>query len=262
VLLIIIIAMAAGKNLPALLEILLLQHTSVSAGSRYTIITLTGYTITAIGAVRLQHPRPDLGAGAMAGGGAQRRHRLRPAGDRRQLHQRPDHPVRAPVRVGDIVTIGDTTGVVTKIEIRATTIRNWDRKELLVPNKEFITGRLLNWTLTDQINRIVITVGASSTAAIPARPATAGEVAAENERVLDDPAPLINFEGFGDNALRLVLRCYLDHGISLAPSRVAPGHRRQVPRRRHRHRLPAARHPSARIGATTPIPPTTRSRTA
>jgi potassium efflux system protein len=46
-----------------------------------------------------------------------------------------------PVRVGDIVTVGDTDGVVTKIQIRATTIRNWDRKELLVPNKEFVTGR-------------------------------------------------------------------------------------------------------------------------
>jgi potassium efflux system protein len=64
-----------------------------------------------------------------------------------------------PVRVGDIVTVGDTDGVVTKIRIRATTIRNWDRKELLVPNKEFITGRLLNWSLSDQMTRVVIIVG-------------------------------------------------------------------------------------------------------
>jgi len=56
-----------------------------------------------------------------------------------------------PIRVGDTVTVGDTDGVVTKIRIRATTIRNWDRKELLVPNKEFVTGRLLNWSLSDWI---------------------------------------------------------------------------------------------------------------
>ena len=45
-----------------------------------------------------------------------------------------------PVRVGDIVTVGGTDGVVTKIQIRATTNRNWDRNELLVPNNEFVTG--------------------------------------------------------------------------------------------------------------------------
>jgi potassium efflux system protein len=64
-----------------------------------------------------------------------------------------------PIRVGDTVTVGDTDGVVTKIRIRATTIRNWDRKELLVPNKEFVTGRLLNWSLSDPVTRIVLVVG-------------------------------------------------------------------------------------------------------
>jgi potassium efflux system protein len=64
-----------------------------------------------------------------------------------------------PVRVGDVVTIGGATGTVSRIQIRATTIRNWDQQELLVPNKQFITGDLLNWSLTDAINRVVITVG-------------------------------------------------------------------------------------------------------
>ena len=64
-----------------------------------------------------------------------------------------------PIRVGDIVTVGDKEGTVTRIRIRATTIRDWDGKELLVPNKEFITGRLLNWTLSDTQTRVVINVG-------------------------------------------------------------------------------------------------------
>lgn len=59
------------------------------------------------------------------------------------------------MRVGDVVTVGDTDGVVTRIQIRATTIRNWARNELLVPNKEFITLRLLNWSLSDQTTRII-----------------------------------------------------------------------------------------------------------
>ena len=53
-----------------------------------------------------------------------------------------------PARVGDVITIGGASGTVTRIRIRATTIRDWDRKELVVPNKELITGRVLNWTLT------------------------------------------------------------------------------------------------------------------
>jgi potassium efflux system protein len=64
-----------------------------------------------------------------------------------------------PIRVGDVVTIGDTTGAVSKIRIRATTIRDWGKQEFLVPNKEFITCRLLTWTLSDNLNRVTITVG-------------------------------------------------------------------------------------------------------
>ena len=64
-----------------------------------------------------------------------------------------------PFRIGDLVTIGDTSGRVNRIRIRATTILDWDRRELIVPNKEFITGKLINWSLTDQTTRIGVSVG-------------------------------------------------------------------------------------------------------
>jgi potassium efflux system protein len=68
-----------------------------------------------------------------------------------------------PIRVGDVVTIGNTDGVVTRIRIRATTIRDFDRKELLVPNKEVISGRLLNgrrlWILSTPRRRRKTGVG-------------------------------------------------------------------------------------------------------
>jgi hypothetical protein len=113
------------------------------------------------------------------------------------------------VRVGDIVTVGDTDGVVTKIQIRATTIRNWDRKELLVPNKEFVTGRLLNWSLSDQMTRVVVVVGVAYGSDVDKALALMREAAEEHEHVLDDPAPVLSFEGFGDNSLTLILRAYL-----------------------------------------------------
>jgi len=113
-----------------------------------------------------------------------------------------------PIRVGDIVTVGDTDGVVTRIRIRATTIRNWDRKELLVPNKEFITGRLLNWSLSDQMTRVVIVVGVAYGSDVDKALELMAEAAQEHEHVLDDPKPVLSFEGFGDNSLTLLLRAY------------------------------------------------------
>jgi potassium efflux system protein len=115
-----------------------------------------------------------------------------------------------PVRVGDVVTVGDTDGVVTKIRIRATTIRNWDRKELLVPNKEFITGRVLNWSLSDHVTRLMVPVGVAYGTDVDRALALMREAAEEHPRVLDDPKPVLSFESFGDNSLTLVLRAFID----------------------------------------------------
>jgi potassium efflux system protein len=111
--------------------------------------------------------------------------------------------------VGDVVTVGDTDGVVARIQIRATTIRTWDRLELLVPNKEFITGRLLNWSLSDQTTRLKIPVGVAYGSDVQKAMALMNEAAEENKSVLDDPKPSIIFEAFGDNTLNLVLRCFV-----------------------------------------------------
>lgn len=204
------LATVAARNLPALVEILLLR-TSVSPGSRYAVKTLTGYVITAIAGLsifstlglswdQVQWLVAALGVGI--GFGLQEIVANFISGII-ILFERP-------VRVGDVVTIGDTTGAVSRIQIRAITIRNWDKQELLVPNKEFITGRLLNWTLTDTMNRIVVPVGVDYGADVAQALALMREVAENHPLVLEDPAPLITFEGFGDNALQLVLRCYLD----------------------------------------------------
>ena len=211
VLVIVFIATVAARNLPALLEILLLQSASVSAGGRYAIKTLVSYFITAVAFLlafstmgfswsQVQWLVAALGVGI--GFGLQEIVANFISG-LIILFERP-------VRVGDIVTIGETTGVVTNIQIRATTIRNWDKQELLVPNKEFITERLLNWTLTDQQNRITIPIGIEYGSDTKLALSLLRQIAEQHVKVLDDPAPLVSFEGFGDNALTVILRCYLD----------------------------------------------------
>ena len=208
--LVIIIGIAATRRLPALLEIVLLARLNISAGSRYAIAKLTQYSIFAIGVVTvfnllggswsgIQWLVAALGVGI--GFGLQEIVANFICGII-LLFERP-------IRLGDVVTIGDTDGVVTKIQIRSTTIRNWDGKELLVPNKEFITGRLLNWTLSDPITRIVIPVGIAYGTDVTQAIKLIQEAATEHERVLDEPPTMVSFEGFGDSSLTIVLRCFV-----------------------------------------------------
>ena len=200
------------KQLPAVLEIVLLHSTNMTAPGRYTATSMTNYLIVTAGAVlvsltigvewsKLQWLVAALGVGI--GFGLQEIVANFISG-LIILFERP-------IRVGDVVTVGDTDGIVTKIRIRATTIRNWDRKELLVPNKEFITGRLLNWSLSDQVTRIVIVVGVAYEADVDRAHELMIEAAEENEYVMEDPNPIVSFEGFGDNALTLLLRAYVDN---------------------------------------------------
>jgi potassium efflux system protein len=114
-----------------------------------------------------------------------------------------------PIRVGDVVTAGDVTGAVTKIRIRATTITNWDRKELIIPNKEFVTGRVMNWTLSDQVNRVTINVGVAYGTDAATVLEILEQIAEEHPQILDDPAPIISFEEFGASSLNFALRACL-----------------------------------------------------
>ena len=200
----------AMKRFPALLEILLLQRVRMTAGSRYTITTLTTYVIVGVGVVvffkvigtdwsKVQWLLAALSVGI--GFGLQEIVANFISGII-ILFERP-------IRVGDVVTVGGADGVVTRIQIRATTIRTWDRQELLVPNKEFITGRLLNWSLSDQTTRIKVPVGVAYGSDVEKAMLLMDEAAAENTNVLKEPSPSILFEAFGDNTLNLVLRCFV-----------------------------------------------------
>ena len=112
--------------------------------------------------------------------------------------------------MGDRVTVGDIEGNVSRIQARATTIQTWDRQELLVPNKEFITGPLLNWSLSDRISRLVVNVGIAYGSDVTRALEIVHRVALEEEKVLDEPAPFVTLESFGDNSLNLRLRCFMD----------------------------------------------------
>lgn len=205
-----ILAIVAAQNIPGLIEMSLLRGLPFEPGFRYAIASLARYVILVVGLA--------VSLGIVGIGWAQMQWLFAAAslGLGFGLQEIFANFVSGiiilferPIRVGDVITIGDVSGKVSKIRMRATTITNWDRKELIVPNKEFITGRLLNWTLSDQVNRVVIEVGvAYGSDTILTRDLLLAAAEA-NEFVLTDPAPLATFEGFGDSTLNYVLRVFL-----------------------------------------------------
>ncbi|MEM9800822.1 MAG: mechanosensitive ion channel domain-containing protein, partial [Planctomycetota bacterium] len=150
----------AIRNVTSVLELLLFRRFQLGSGERYAIATLVKYLITLIGlAVAFQEIGLSWGklqwlvAGVSVGLGFGLQEIFANfISGITLLFERP-------VRVGDWVTLDDVEGVVSKIRIRATTIRDRDLKELIVPNREFITGRFINWTLSDPVSRIVVPVG-------------------------------------------------------------------------------------------------------
>jgi potassium efflux system protein len=201
---------AAARHLPSIVHVVLREQLNVSPGALYTVTTLSGYVISVVGGImvvsilgfkwsQIQWLVAALGVGI--GFGLQEIVANFISG-LIILFERP-------IRVGDIVTVGNTDGMVTRIRIRATTIRDFDRKELLVPNKEFISGQLLNWSLSDPVTRIIVPVGIAYGSDVQAAMDLMELAARQNAMVLEDPAPLVTFESFGDDSLRLNLRCFV-----------------------------------------------------
>ncbi|MCB1086567.1 MAG: mechanosensitive ion channel, partial [Verrucomicrobiae bacterium] len=114
-----------------------------------------------------------------------------------------------PIRVGDIVTVAGVDGVVSRIRIRATTITNWDRKEFVVPNKEFVTGTLMNWTLSSPVTRLVFPVGIAYGSDTDQAQKILLKIARTHSQVMSDPEPTAVFEQFGDSTLNFTLRCFV-----------------------------------------------------
>ena len=206
----VVLTTIAAKNLPGLIEIGLLSRTQIDAASRYAITSVLRYAIVITGTViglglfglrwsQLQWMAAALTVGL--GFGLQEIFANFVSG-LILLFERP-------FRVGDVITIGELSGRVTRIRTRATTIVDFDNKEIVVPNKSFITGQLINWTLSDTTTRVTIKVGV----AYGTKPELVSELlrqaASENALVLADPEPRSLFMAFGASSLDFELRVFV-----------------------------------------------------
>ncbi len=210
-LLAIVVTVVTVKNIGALLDIILLQRLALQADATYAIKTVTRYAIAGVGIVfatgllgiswgKLQWLVAALGVGL--GFGLQEIVANFVSGII-VLAERP-------IRIGDIVTVGDVSGTVTRIRARATSVIDFDNKEVLIPNKAFITERVVNWTLTNQTTRLLIKVGIAYGSDIEAAQRVMYLAVRANPDVLVEPPYSVFFVGFGDSALNFEIRAYVD----------------------------------------------------
>jgi small-conductance mechanosensitive channel len=115
-----------------------------------------------------------------------------------------------PVQVGDTIEVGDLQGEIKHIGIRASTVRTWHGSDIIVPNAQFISEKVTNWTLRDQLRRIDLQVGVSYGTAPKQVIELLEKVAEANPRVLRNPPPTCLFMGYGDSSINFELRAWTD----------------------------------------------------
>ncbi len=203
------VTVLACRNLPGVLDLAVFQRLPLDAGARYAATAVTQYVVAAIGVVLCfrqigiswQSVQWLVAAMTVGLGFGLQEIFANFVSGLILLFERP-------IRVGDVVTIGDVTGTVTRIRIRATTVCDWDHKELIVPNREFVTGKLVNWTLTNPNLRVVIRVGIAYGSDTRLATRLLEEVAVAHPLVLADPPPTVVFAAFGENSLDFELRVF------------------------------------------------------
>ncbi len=198
------------KDVPGLLEYSVLRRMRLDKGALYAISTITRYalTILGLGAVSgilgIQWSQVQWLAAALTFGigfGLQEIFANFASGLILLLDRT--------IRVGDAVSVGELSGRVSNIQMRATTITLWDRSEMIVPNKEFITSKLVNWTLSYPETRVDVKVGVAYGSDLELVRKVLLEVGNANPHVLNDPPVDVFLMAFADSAINFELRAFV-----------------------------------------------------
>ena len=127
------------------------------------------------------------------------------------------------IKPGDVIEIEGTFGWINSLRSRYISVITRDRKEILIPNEDFITNKVINWSFTDRVVRIKADVGVSYSTDIPEAIRICKEATMDIPRVLVDPAPNCLLKEFGDSSINLQIRFWIDdapQGVSNVRSEV------------------------------------------
>jgi potassium efflux system protein len=209
--LVLFVTTVATKNVGGMLDIILLRRLELQADANYAIKTIVRYVIVGIGAVtasnlvgiewsKAQWLVAALGVGL--GFGLQEIvanfvSGLIVLGER-------------PIRIGDVVTVGNVSGTVSRIRARATMVTDFENKEVLIPNKAFITERVVNWTLSSGVTRLLLPVGVAYGTDPEKVQRLLLDMVRAHPDVLAEPAPSVFFTAFGPSSLDFEIRVFVD----------------------------------------------------
>lgn len=209
-LLILAVGWSLARNVPGIVELLLSPAQRISASARYTISTLLRYGVTIVATLaglsllglrwsQLQWMAAALTVGL--GFGLQEIFANFVSGLILLVER--------PFRVGDTITIDGISGSVKRIRTRATVVQDWDNKEIIIPNKTFLTSQVTNWTLSDDVTRVTLPVGVAYGSPIARVHELLVQAAQEQPDVLKDPPPRSWFMAFGNSTLDFELRVFV-----------------------------------------------------
>ena len=118
--------------------------------------------------------------------------------------------VEKPVKVGDYIDLEGLPGRVEAVKARGTVITTFDNISVVVPNSDFITKQVTNWSYNDKIIRCCIPVGVTYGSDVDLVKKSLLDVAEQHKKILTKPAPSVYFSEFGDNALQFKLYVWMD----------------------------------------------------
>jgi len=118
--------------------------------------------------------------------------------------------VEQSIKPGDVIEVGHTYGAVTALGARYATVRGRDGKEFLIPNETLITNQVTNWSYTTPLLRLDIAFGVGYGSDLRQVRSLAIEAAQQTRRVVASPAPVCHITEFGDNAVNLLLRFWIE----------------------------------------------------
>ena len=210
--LIVTIAILAASHVTRLFDIIILERLPIQGGSRYAITTMGRYLIIIIGAImaftslgfewsEVQWIVAAISLGL--GFGLQEIFANFVSGLILLVER--------PIRVGDTITVADEqiVGIVTRIRTRATTVIDRDRREIVIPNRTFISNKFVNWSLSDSLTRLKIPVHVGYGSDTDRIHEILMDLATSSPRVLKDPRPKVLFKNFGDSSLDFEVRVYV-----------------------------------------------------
>jgi potassium efflux system protein len=216
----VVVTMSLVRDLPGIINIVILRRFPIDRSARYALVALGRYLIVVTGIIvalaclRIRWNDVQWLAAAVTVGlgfGLQEIFANFVSGLILLVER--------PVRIGDLVTIDGFSGRVSRIAARATTIVDFDNKDVIIPNKQLITGKITNWTLQESSVRVTIRVSVEADADLDSAVAGLREAAAGSAGVIANPGPEVLLVGFTSGSADIDVSIYVARPGELQPAR-------------------------------------------